>query len=77
MKQIIKSRNEDIETLLEIIRKKDFYKENSENGLVILLNGEWGTGKTTFIREFVDKVKTIDDMELFNLLGFNSPRLAS
>ena len=66
MKQIIKSRNEDIQTLLEIIRKKEFYKENSENGLVILLNGEWGTGKTTFIKEFIDEIATIDNIELFN-----------
>lgn len=66
MKKNIKSRNEEIETLLEIIRNKDFYKENSENGLVILLNGEWGSGKTTFIREFIDKIRSDKDIKLFN-----------
>ena len=66
MKKNIKSRNEEIETLLEIIRNKDFYKENSENGLVILLNGEWGSGKTTFIREFIGKIKLNKDIKLFN-----------
>lgn len=66
MKQIIKSRNNEVLTLLEVIRKKEFYKENSEYGLVILLNGEWGTGKTTFIKEFIDSINSADDMELFN-----------
>jgi len=66
MKNNIQVRNDEISTLLEVIRKKDFYKENSENGLVILLNGEWGTGKTTFINQFIEAINEQDDMELFN-----------
>ena len=66
MKNNIQVRNDEISTLLEVIRKKDFYKENSENGLVILLNGEWGTGKTTFINQFIETINEQDDMELFN-----------
>ena len=46
--------------------EKEFYKENSEHGLVILLNGEWGTGKTTFINQFVGMINSQDDIELFN-----------
>jgi tRNA A37 threonylcarbamoyladenosine biosynthesis protein TsaE len=66
MKSNIQLRNEEISTLLEVIRKKEFYKENSEHGLVILLNGEWGTGKTTFINQFVGMINSQDDIELFN-----------
>lgn len=66
MKNNIQVRSDEISTLLEVIRKKDFYKENSENGLVILLNGEWGTGKTTFINQFIETINEQDDMELFN-----------
>ncbi len=67
MKSKIMSRVDDVSTLLEIIHNRDKYKENSENGLVILLNGEWGTGKTTFIEEFVDRINAIDDINLFNV----------
>ena len=67
MKSKIMSRVDDVSTLLEIIYNRDKYKENSENGLVILLNGEWGTGKTTFIEEFVDRINAIDDINLFNV----------
>lgn len=45
------SRSIEIETLLEIMDKREEYKENSENGLVILLNGKWGSGKTQFLKD--------------------------
>lgn len=67
MRSKIMSRVDDVSTLLEIIYNRDKYKENSKNGLVILLNGEWGTGKTTFIEEFVDRINAIDDINLFNV----------
>lgn len=60
------TRKDDIDTLIEIIKNNEEYKENSKNGLVILLNGEWGTGKTTFLEEFTDKLQEIDNIELFN-----------
>lgn len=66
MKQKIKSRKDDISTLLDIIKNKDDYKENSENGLVILLNGEWGTGKSTFLKEVINELEKDDNVELFN-----------
>ena len=43
------SRIKDIEVLFEVIKNMKEYRENSENGLVILLNGSWGSGKTTFL----------------------------
>ena len=46
------SRKMEIDTLYEIISNYDYYKENSVNGLSILLNGIWGSGKTKFIEEF-------------------------
>ena len=60
------SRENDCNTMIELIKNKEEYKEISENGLVILLNGEWGSGKTTFINELKDKIKKEDDIELFN-----------
>lgn len=58
-------RSDDINVLLEIIRKREEYKENSKNGLVILLNGAWGSGKSTFLKEFEDKINNFDDIQLF------------
>lgn len=66
MRSNIISRKNDISTLFEIIRKSEEYKENSENGLVILLNGEWGTGKSTFLSELKEAIKQQEDIELFN-----------
>ena len=59
------SRSIDIDVLLEIIRKREEYKENSQNGLVILLNGAWGSGKSTFLKELEEKINECDDMQLF------------
>lgn len=67
MKAKLMSRIDDISTLIEIINNREEYKENSKNGLVILLNGEWGTGKTTFLEEFASKVDTINDISIFNV----------
>ena len=59
------SRSIDIDVLLEIIRKREEYKENSQNGLVVLLNGAWGSGKSTFLKELEEKIGDCDDMQLF------------
>lgn len=64
------SRQVDIDVLLEIIRKREDYKENSKNGLVILLNGAWGSGKSTFLDEFEEKIIESDNMNLF--LNYNA-----
>ena len=55
----------DIDVLFEIINNKNDYKENSENGLVILLNGSWGSGKTTFLAELEEYINNNDNYELF------------
>jgi len=52
------NRNEEINTLTELIQNRDYYKENSENGISILINGSWGSGKTTFINDFCEKIKS-------------------
>lgn len=67
MKKKLVERKNDVEVLINIIKNKNDYQENSENGLVILLNGEWGTGKTTLLREFVEKIEKNDELELFNV----------
>lgn len=64
------SRSVDVDVLLEIIRKREEYKENSKNGLVILLNGAWGSGKSTFLNELEEKIIESDDMKLF--LNYNA-----
>lgn len=58
-------RDNDIDVLLEIIKNREIYKENSQNGLVILLNGTWGTGKTTFLKDFQEKVELQEDFQVF------------
>lgn len=67
MKQQKVSRENEITSIIEIINNVDRYKENSLNGLVILLNGNWGTGKTTFIEELIENIREQENMELFNL----------
>lgn len=64
------SRQVDVEVLLEIIRKREDYKENSKNGLVILLNGSWGSGKSTFLYELEEKIIESENMNLF--LNYNA-----
>ena len=70
MKSKIVSRENDINTTFEIIEKRDDYKENSENGLVILLNGSWGSGKTTFLKSVEKFIFKNDNYELF--INYNS-----
>jgi len=60
----------ELKTMLEIIDKHREYKENSENGLVILMNGSWGSGKTTFLK---DLQKEIVSNENYNFLGTYNP----
>lgn len=64
------SRKKDIDLLFEIINKRDFYKENSENGFVVLLNGSWGSGKTTFLKELECEIKKREEYDLF--VNYNS-----
>lgn len=70
MKSKKKLRENDINTLFEIIDNREQYKENSENGLVILLNGSWGSGKTTFLKDVEEHIKSSDKYEI--LLNYNS-----
>lgn len=58
-------RDIDVDVLLEIIRKREEYKENSQNGLVILLNGSWGSGKSTFLKQLEEKIIECNDVQLF------------
>lgn len=58
-------RDIDVDVLLEIIRKREEYKENSQNGLVILLNGSWGSGKSTFLKQLEEKISKCNDVKLF------------
>ncbi len=67
MEQRKVSRDVDIDVLLEIIKNRDNYKENSENGLVILLNGSWGSGKTTFLKDFKEKVDKEEEIDIFSI----------
>ncbi len=67
MEQRKVSRDVDIDVLLEIIKNRDNYKENSENGLVILLNGSWGSGKTTFLKDFKEKVDKEEGIDIFSI----------
>lgn len=66
MRQKLVSRDNEIESMLEIMRNVDFYKENSENGLVILLNGSWGSGKSTFLSKLIEQIEKEYDFKLFN-----------
>ena len=67
MEQRKVSRDVDIDVLLEIIKNRDNYKENSENGLVILLNGSWGSGKTTFLKDFKERVDKEEGIDIFSI----------
>ena len=63
-------RSDDIEVLFEIIKNRNEYKENSEKGLVILLNGAWGSGKTTFLNDVEEYINNNDSQGLAeNLFG--------
>ena len=59
------SRETELEVLMEIIKNKEDYQENSRNGLVILLNGAWGSGKSTFLKEVEEKINSNEDFDLF------------
>lgn len=66
MKKMMYSRENEVKTILEIIKNKEDYMENNDNCLIILLNGSWGSGKTTFISELCSAVQKNEDMELLN-----------
>ena len=57
-------RNEEIETVKELIKNRDYYKENSQKGISILINGSWGSGKTTFINDLCKNIELEDNYEI-------------
>lgn len=64
MKKNSVSRELEINTLLEIINYYKRYQENSKNGLVILVNGPWGSGKTTVLESLENEIKNDETIEL-------------
>lgn len=71
-------RIEEIDTLKELIENRDYYKENSQNGISILINGSWGSGKTTFINDLckdseLDKAYKIIKYDSFEYDFYDNP----
>lgn len=62
-------RVEEINTLKELIKNRDYYKENSQEGISILINGSWGSGKTTFIN---DLCKNIESDKEYKIIKYDS-----
>lgn len=48
-------REVEIETLNEIVGKYKYYQENSSEGISILINGGWGSGKSTFLEDYCNQ----------------------
>lgn len=62
----------EIETLQEIIENREYYKENSSRGISIIINGEWGSGKTTFIEDFKKTIeKEYNVLNIFNSFEYD------
>lgn len=66
MKKKTYSREEEIHAMIEIIKEKERYKENSENCMIIMVNGIWGSGKTTFLNQLCKEIEKEDNIEIFN-----------
>ena len=71
-------RVEEIDTLKELIKNRDYYKENSQEGISILINGSWGSGKTTFINDLckdneLDKAYRIIKYDSFEYDFYDNP----
>lgn len=50
------------EFINEVITSSDFYKKDSSSkSFIMAINSEWGSGKTTFVNEFIDKYKDSDN----------------
>lgn len=50
------------EFINEMITSSDFYKKNSSSkSFIMAINSEWGSGKTTFVNEFIDNYKDSDN----------------
>lgn len=62
-------RTEEINTLKELIENRDYYKENSQEGISILINGSWGSGKTVFINDLCENIKLKND---YNIIKYDS-----
>lgn len=65
-------RTEEIETLKEIINKRDYYKENSEKGISILINGSWGSGKSKFINDFCENMELDDKYKNYRIFKYDA-----
>lgn len=63
-------RLEEINTVKELIENRDYYKENSQNGLSILINGSWGSGKTTFIKDLLKSIESDGKYKVFKYDSF-------
>lgn len=50
------------EFINEMITSSDFYKKDpSSKSFIMAINSEWGSGKTTFVNEFIDNYKDSDN----------------
>ena len=62
----ILQRADEKDVVLEIIKNLEEYRENSKNGLVILINGPWGSGKTTFLEKLETEINEKKEFEIFS-----------
>ncbi len=62
-------RLDEIRTLKELIANRQYYQENSENGLSILINGTWGSGKTRFAKDICDDEEL---KEKYNVITYDA-----
>lgn len=63
-------RVEEINTLKELIKNRDYYKENSQEGVSILINGTWGSGKTTFINDLCKNIESDNEYKIIKYDSF-------
>ena len=63
-------RVEEINTLKELIKNRDYYKENSQEGISILINGTWGSGKTTFINDLCKNIESDNEYKIIKYDSF-------
>lgn len=72
-KKLDSIRKEEIASLKQIIDNREYYKENSEEGLSILINGSWGSGKSTFINSFKESIdsKKYEILDVYNSFEYD------
>lgn len=63
----------ELDTLQEIINNREYYKENSQYGISILLNGSWGSGKTDFVNSFKENINpnNYNIMNIYNAFEYD------